>query len=120
MPSCLSRIHIVGEALRRDEGVDDGLAGFGNFFERAEAVLDALVVVLVDYVFAVAVFHFADGDGLVVAVDEEVDLRAVFEVVIDVWIVDSGGSRTVCPRTGRVNHTIYAKTAYNLVDVVQA
>lgn len=60
-------VHVVVETLRGDVCRYDGLCGGGGFFEGAYASLHPLVVVFVDYVFADAVFHFADGDGLVLS-----------------------------------------------------
>lgn len=72
--------------MRSDESRNERLVGLSYFLEYFETVGEMVVVCLVDLVFATAVFHLTDGDGLVGTVYQQVDLCAMFQVFIGIFI----------------------------------
>ena len=72
--------------MRSDESWDEGLGGPRYFLEYFEAVGKMAVVCLVYLIFTITIFHFTDGDGLVGAVYQQVDLSAVFQVFVCILI----------------------------------
>lgn len=69
-------IGIPLDATGRDKNQVDGLVGAGFGYETLFAVLDFRLLIMLHLVGLFGVFHLADVDDRIVAVDDEVDLGA--------------------------------------------